>query len=567
MKFSEMPYARPNTDELKQKLTELVGALKAAPDFAAAEKVFLEKEAGEAQTSTTVTLAYIRHSIDMAEEFYAAEQKYADEMMPELEEYLQNWTVAILESPFRPDFEKKYGSVMFINAELQKKTFSPEIIPELQRENALVTEYNDLIASAQVNFEGGVYTLSQLKPFEIDPDDKRRLAAWQAEGNFCNENAERLDAIFDELTHLRDSMGKKLGFGGYTGLGYCRMSRNCYDKDDLSRFREAVQKYVVPLADRLSRKQAKRIGKPFPMNFADNALTFLSGNPKPCVDAQGILDIGKDFYHELSPETAEFIDFMFNNELMDVMAKTGKAGGGYCTVLPQYKSPFIFSNFNGTSGDVEVITHEAGHAFQSYIARDIVPFSNQDPSAEACEVHSMSMEFFSWPYAKRFFGEDARKFLYAHLADMLTFIPYGTQVDHFQHIVYEKPDMTPEERHKVWRELTALYMPWLRLDSEIPFFGDGKRWQRQQHIYDFPFYYIDYCLAETVALQLWAMMQKDNKAAWDTYMKYTRLAGTKTFTELVAAAGLESPFGDAALHTVCTAAAEWLDNFDMTGIK
>ena len=428
-------------------------------------------------------------------------------------------------------------------------TFSPEIVPELQKENALCTEYSKLLASAQIEFDGGVYTLSQMTPFKQSSDDAKRLAAWKAEGAWYMSHADKLDSIYDELVHLRDTMGKKLGNSDYIPLGYDRMQRNCYTKEDVEAFRKAVVKHIVPLADAVYRRQAERLGKAYPMNYADNALEFRSGNPKPQGTPDDILAAGRKFYHELSGETAEFIDFMYDNELLDVLSRKGKAGGGYCTTLGSYNCPFIFANFNGTSGDVEVITHEAGHAFANFTGRFIVPSECQWPSLEACEVHSMSMEFFAWPWAEYFFGSDARKFRYTHLSGALTFIPYGTMVDHFQHLVYEKPDMTPAERNDAWRELTAIYMPWMKLD-DIPFYGEGRAWQRQHHIYESPFYYIDYCLAQTVSLQFWAEIQKDSKAAWEKYMAYTRPAGTKTFKELVAGAGLDSPFGEEAMKTI-----------------
>ena len=178
----------------------------------------------------------------------------------------------------------------------------------------------------------------------------------------------------------------------------------------------------------------------------------------------------------------------------------------------------------------------------------------------------MSMEFFAWPWADGFFGQDARKFRYSHLAGALTFIPYGTMVDHFQHIVYEKPDMTPEERHAEWKRLAAIYQPWMRLDGEIPFYGAGEYWQRQMHIYQSPFYYIDYCLAQTVSLQFWAMLQKDCADAWAHYMAYTKQGGSRTFTELLNHAGLTTPFEESCLRGVCEAAKQWLDGYDLTGL-
>ena len=471
----------------------------------------------------------------------------------------------MLASPYRADFEKEYGTLMFLNAEIALKTFSPEIIPELQKENDLTTEYDKLIASAQIPFEGGVYTLSQLSPFKTGADDAQRLAAWKAEGGWYKEHQSELDCIYDELVDLRDTMGKKLGYKGYTELGYYRMGRNCYGKADVEKFRAAVRKYLVPVAESIYQEQAKRLGKTYPLSFADAALSFRSGNPRPCGDAEHILAHGQKFYDELSPETSAFFRMMRERELLDILSTEGKAAGGYCCTIPDYDVPFIFANFNGTQHDVEVVTHEAGHAFEAYLNAWRVPMD--DPSMEACEVHSMSMEFMAWPWAEGFFGKDTRKYLYSHLAKALTFIPYGTMVDHFQHVVYEKPDMTPAERHGVWKELLGVYMPWMKLDGDIPVYSEGEGWQRQLHIYQSPFYYIDYCLAQTVALEIWALLQKDRKEAWERYMAYTRQGGSEVFTTLLKNAGLESPFDENCLRTVCETAKSWLDNYDLTGIE
>ena len=566
MKFSEMKYERPNLEAMKSELRGLTEQLKAAKDYAQAREVFLKHDAATIRVETQATLASVRHTIDTRDEFYDTEETFWNAASPELEEYEDAWKGALLESPFRKDFEAEFGDLMFVNAEIARKAFSPEIIPESQQENDLSQAYSKLIASAQIPFEGGVYTISQLSPFKNDADDARRLAAWQAEGAWYKEHQAELDDIYDKMVHLRDTMGKKLGYGGYTTLGYYRMGRNCYGKDDVEKFRAAVVKYLVPLADSIYREQAKRLGKEYPMNFADNALMFRSGNPKPCGDADAILAHGKKFYEELSPETGEFFNMMLDNELLDVLSTPGKAGGGYCTSLGEYKVPFIFANFNGTQHDVEVVTHEAGHAFAAWVNRDRVPYSTIWPSMESCEVHSMSMEFFAWPWAEGFFGADTRKFLYSHLAGALTFIPYGTMVDHFQHIVYEKPDMTPRQRHDAWKELLGVYMPWVKLGGDIPFYGDGEGWQRQMHIYQSPFYYIDYCLAQTVSLQFWAMLQKDPKDAWAHYMAYTKQGGSRTFTELLKNADLDSPFEESCLRGVCETAKAWLDAYDLTGI-
>lgn len=562
-----MKYTRPDVETLKKELISMTDELNKAESYESAREIFLKADSFKRSFATQSTLASIRHSIDTRDEFYDAENKFWNNAVPLLEEYLQAWTQALLDSPFRPQFEEEFGNIVFLNAEIELKTFSPEIIPELQKENDLVQEYNKLIASAQIPFEGGVYTISQLSPFKNDADDSRRLAAWKAEGKWYKDNQQKLDEIYDKLTHLRDTMGKKLGYENYIQLGYYRMGRNCYSKEDVEKFRSAVRKFVVPVADAVYRRQAERIGKEYPMSFSDNALMFRSGNAKPCGTPDEILAAGKKLYDGLSPETSEFWKIMLDNELLDVLSTEGKEGGGYCTSLYDYEVPFIFANFNGTKSDVETVTHEAGHAFADWYNRKRIPMETIWPSMEGCEVHSMSMEFFAWRNAEDFFGGDTRKFLYSHLADSLTFIPYGTMVDHFQHSVYEKPDMTPKERHAEWKRLLGIYMPWVKLDGDIPFYSEGEGWQRQSHIYGSPFYYIDYCLAQTVALEFWAMIQENPDNAWKHYIAYTSQGGSRVFTELLKNAGLESPFDEKCLRSVCEKASKWLSSYDLTGIK
>lgn len=567
MKFQDMPYERPDLAKVKADINALTERLAKASSFEEAEKVFLEKDQLAAHISTLNTLVEIRHSINTLDEFYDKEQQFWNDASPEIEEANDAWSAALLASPFRPEFEAKYGTLIFDKAEQARRCFSPAIMDEMKRENALVQEYEKLIASAQIEFEGGTYTLSQLTPMKHDKDDARRLAAWKAEGSWYKDNQSELDRIYDELVHVRDAMGKKLGYDNYLPLGYDRMERLSYNREDVERFRKAVRTYVVPVANRVFLEQAKRIGRPYPLSFADEGLTFRSGNPLPEGTPDDIVAAARTFYSELSPETKEFFETMLNGQLMDLLSTKGKAAGGYMTEIPDHKVPFIFANFNGTQGDVDVMTHEAGHAFSYYMNTQRVPGSLAMPSSEACEVHSMSMEFLAWPWIEGFFGKDARKYRYAHLAGALTFIPYGTMVDHFQHLMYEQPELTPAERHATWRRLLAIYMPWISVDGDIPFYGDGMGWQRQIHIYEWPLYYIDYCLAQTVALEIWELSQEDFANAWKHYMAYTRQGGTKAFTDLVAGAELVSPFDEACLRSVCEHASKWLESYDLTGIE
>ena len=567
MTFSKIKYERVDIQALKDQIASMTERLRAAADFDQAERCFLEMNDLDGRTMRTMrTVAQIRRDIDTRDEFYDAEMKFYNRELPTVQPVKQAWTNALLASPFRAKLEEKYGDVAFLNAELANRTFRPELVEDLQRENELVSRYTKLLASAQIPFDGKICTVSQMQPYKLSTDDKLRRAAWRAEGQWYADQSRELDAIYDELVKLRDGMGRKLGHNGYTQLGYDRMQRNCYTEQDVERFRVAVQQYVVPLCKRIYMDQAKRMGFEFPLSFADKDLAFRGGNPRPVGTAEDILAAGTRFYSELSPETKEFWDAMMDKQMMDVLSKPGKAMGGYCTGIYDAKMPFIFANFNGTANDVRVISHEAGHAFATYVNRDRIPSESMVPSLEGCEVHSMSMEFFAEPWAELFFGADADKFRYTHLAERLCFIPYGTMVDHFQHIIYEYPEFGPEERHMVWQELLGVYMPWVRPD-DLPFYGEGKAWQRQAHIYKRPFYYIDYCLAQTVALQFWARIREDREAAWKTYMDYTRLGGSMVFTDLLREAGLQSPFDPDCLKNIAAGVKEFLDSVDLTEME
>jgi len=557
MKFPDMPYKRPDFDETNAKLNELLTRFKAVKNADECFAVYKEIDGYQAEVSSMFSIAYIRNSLDTTDEFYDAEKSYIDEVAPRLEEVQQAIATALLESPFRKDLEAKWGNLMFLNAEIQLKTFKPEIIEDLQEENRLSTEYDKLIASAQIEYDGKTLTLAQMGPYYESPDRAVRKGSLEASSKWRMERAERFDSLFDELVKVRTRIAKKLGHETFTQVGYYRMQRNCYDKDMVAKFREGVIKYIVPIAKRLKDEQAKRIGVDA-LKIYDDPFNYPDGNAKPAGTPDDIFAHGKKMYHELSPDTAEFIDFMLENELFDVLTRPGKAAGGYCATIPIYKSPFIFANFNGTSGDIDVLTHEAGHAYASYVARDIYPSALQEYSMETAEIHSMAMEFFTWPWMKGFFGEQTEKYYHSHLASALTFIPYGTMVDEFQHHIYEKPDMTAKERNALWLELEGKYRPWLDLE-DFPFYGEGRRWQAQLHIYGAPFYYIDYCLAQIMALSFWAEDQKEHDKAWGKYKRLVSYAGTKTFVELIADAGLKSPFVPESLKVVADAAAEWLD--------
>ncbi|MBK5481400.1 M3 family oligoendopeptidase [Peribacillus sp. TH16] len=560
MKFNEYEYRRPEMDEIKSKFTKVLKKFRDAQEIDIQVKAMEEINEIRNYVGTMLNLVYIRHSIDTNDEFYKAENDYLDEFSPEMEELTSIFYTELVRSKFRRELEMKWGKQLFDLAEAQLKTFSPEIIPHLQKENKLSSEYSQLIASAKIEFEGEERTLAQFQPFMESADRELRKNASEAYYSFFEKQQAELDRIFDELVKVRHEIATMLGYKNFVELGYNRMTRTDYNAEMAAAFRKQVKEDVVPLVTRLKERQRERLGLENLCYFDEN-FQFRTGNAIPKGDAEWIIENGKTMYRELSSETNEFFNFMIDNNLMDLVAKKGKESGGYCTFIEDYKAPFIFSNFNGTSGDIDVLTHEAGHAFQVYRSRNHDIPEYYWPTYEACEIHSMSMEFLTWPWMELFFKEDTEKYKFSHLSSSLVFLPYGVAVDEFQHFVYETPDASPLERRQAWRKIEKDYLPHRDYEGN-EFLENGGYWQRQSHIYQSPFYYIDYALAQICAFQFWKRSVEGDVAAWEDYLNLCQLGGSKSFLGLVESANLKSPFADGTVQSVVKVIDEWLSSVD-----
>ncbi|MBO5852303.1 MAG: M3 family oligoendopeptidase [Clostridia bacterium] len=562
MKFCEMPYSRPDIEELKAKLSELQEKIEKAQAVeeivCAYEKVCSLSE----EYSTMGSLAYVRHTIDTKDEFFDKENDFFDEVGPAVTDAFLGISKAMVNSPFRAELEKHYGELLFKNTQISLRCFSSEIIELSAEENKLQSEYQKLFASAAVEWEGETLPLPKLTKYKMSGDRKIRKKAFLKDAEFFEAHREEFDSLYDRLVKLRNKQARTLGYDNFIQMGYDRLGRNCYGPEKVAQFREQIVKYIVPAVSTLREEQKKRLGID-QICLYDNAVIFKEGDVSPKGTSDELLASAIDMYREMSEETAEFINFMSDNELYDLLSKDGKAPGGYCTEFADYKAPFIFSNFNGTSGDVDVLTHEAGHAFAYFIAarKGIIP-DYISPTIEACEVHSMSMEFLTAPWHKDFFGEDTARYQYAHTVDALNFIPYGCMVDEFQHIMYENENLTPDERNEVWLKLEKKYRPHLKCD-DLPFYSRGATWQHQLHIYLYPLYYIDYCMAQTVAFQFFAESLYDWQKAFNKYLAFVKGAGTKTFEELVLSADLKLPYEKNALENVAKTITDWLEKFPL----
>ena len=548
MKFKDYIYERPNYEEIKKSFLELVDKIKNASTYDEQKLHINQLNNIRKHIETMSTLASIRNSINTADEFYDEEQNYWDEQGPLYTELNSDFYKAIVNSKFKDEIKKDYSEQFYKICEYSLKSFSPEIISDLQEENKLMSKYTKLLASAKINFKGEELNLSGLYKYMLSSDRNEREQSSKAYYNYFGEHEEEFDEIYDQLVHIRHNMAKKLGFKNFVELGYIRMDRTDYNPEMVVNLRKQILEYIVPLCNKLYEKQAKRLNLD-KLTYIDENLEFLDGNATIKGDSDYIIENGIKMYQELSQETKEFFDFMLETELMDLETKHTKSAGGYCTYIPDYKAPFIFSNFNKTSEDMDVLTHEAGHAFQLYMSRDIDMQEINFPTLDSCEIHSMSMEFITYPWMETFFKEDSDKYKFAHLTSAIKFLPYGVVVDEFQHVVYDNPNMTSDERKKVWRDLEKKYLPHRDYeDNEI--LERGCWFFKQGHIFKDPFYYIDYVLAPICAFQFLKKMEEDRVSGWEDYLRICKVGGTQSFLQIVKTGNLISPFDDKCIEYI-----------------
>lgn len=563
IKFEDIPIKKLSYKSIEKKLVSFIEQLKAATDFKSGLKVIKAFDRYMSKFSTNITVISIRHSLNTTDEKIAKYQDQVDEMMPVIGNLINMWNKVLLKVPFRAELEKKFTPYYFQMIENSLKSFDEKIIPELIEINKLSSAYDRILGSAQIEYKGKTYNISQMGKFAKSKVREERKEASIKIDEYFQAHEQEIGDIYGKLVLLRDQAAKKLGFKNFVELGYLSLGRVDYDEKMVAKYREQIAKEVVPLAQKLCKTQAKRIGIPLKKMYSyDYNLMFLSGNPEPIGDTKYLVESATKMYHELSAESGEFFDFMKEHHLLDLEARPGKQPGGYMTFLDEYKFPFIFSNFNGTAGDVDVLTHEVGHAFQGYLSRNIKPSDFRQATMETSEIHSMSMEFFAWPWMNLFFGKEADKYRYAHLVDAIQFLPYGITIDEFQHWVYNHPTATHEERCAAYQEIERRYTPHKVYPDEMKAAKHGAWWMRQSHIFGAPFYYIDYTLAQVCAFQFLVEMDKNQPKAWKKYVKLCKCGGRYPYCTTLAKNHLRNPFEEGNVAKVIRPLKKILNRFD-----
>ncbi len=560
-KLDEVKLDKPDKERIIAALKDIDTKLVSAKSGEEAIKTIKEYFTLSDDLSTVFALIYIRHTINTKDPTYIELNNLLDEIGPSINEASNQVDKDIYNSKFRPELEKKFGKLYFEEVALSMKTFSPEIVPDLVEENKLTSEYVNLISGALIEYKGQKYSIPQMGKFTNSLDRNTRAEASKLTWAFYADNDDKIGDIYDRMVKVRTKIAKKLGYANFLQLGYDRMGRLDWTPKDAEIYRKKILDYIVPLSESICKAQKERLGYGADTKYYDYAIFYKTGNPTPKGTPVELVNDAKKMYSELSPVASKYFNFMVDHNCLDLVAKPGKAGGGYMDYIAGLKTSFIFANFNGTSADVDTLTHEFGHSLQGFLGgkQDVPAYRN--PGMECCEMHSMSMEYLTYPWMNLFFKQDTDKYKYQHLCDAITFIPYGCIVDGFQTYVYEHPEITHKERKAYWRSLEKSYLPHKTYEGN-EFLESGGWWMRQHHIFENPLYYLDYTIAQVVSLEFFNESRIDRDAAFKKYLNFDELAGTLPFRSLLKKADLKNPMDDDTLKDVVTSVMDYLKQFN-----
>lgn len=554
--FEKIPYLRPDIDALEREIGQDIEVLRSAMSFEEAYFAILALEGPRRRYMTLATLCEIRNTMDTNDPFWAGEAAWFDAVKPRWDALCTRLGDALSDTAFRDALLPHMGEEIFRRSKVTGRAFSPAIAAELEEENRLSARYSSLTANLSAELEGKRYSLGELSRMEDKGDrgDREKFDVLRQQA--FAEAAAELDTLYGELVCVRDRMAQKLGFPGYTEMGYCRQGRTGYGREEVAAFRREIEQSITPVVSALYERQRQKLGYEELWSF-DEDVSFAGDGPEPLPGA--VEELFDGVFGALSPESRVYYEELRRYRFYDLNDRNGKIRGAYSNLLPVYGLPFVFESYDGSPGAVKTFAHECGHGLHSFLKRGEPLIDSCDVSSDLCEIHSMAMEFFVWPYLDRVYtAADAGKYRFFHMKSALSFLPYGAAVDEFQTEVYDHPDLTGEGRLALWRSLEERYLPW-RKYKHPGFLSEGRAWQRQTHIYKWPFYYIDYVLAQTCALQYRFWDAQDHTAAWNSYLTLLRESGRYSFRDTLEHAGLASPFTPGTVRRVGMQAMRFLE--------
>lgn len=555
-RFSQLPYTPTDFESVQRRLNELTARVKAAKSADEVLEIDRQSDALSQEVGYANTLAYIRSSLDCTDQFYAEATQKESMGCARLDE--APYTQALLDSPFLPQLEEKYGPEYRPRLERGVKLRSAGL-DLMARESELVSQYQLKKAQTKVNFRGEEKSEAQMYALFDDPDRQTRHDARKATFEAFLAQKEELASMLLELVDLRGKIAKANGFDSYLDYANQGFHRRGYGEAELTAFCEQVKTDLVPLLRRLREEQRRALGVEKLMVW-DGGIRFKEGNARPVGDAAVLTEASKKMYDGLSPEFGKFFRAMVESESLDVTASKNKvAGMGFCTGLKPGLLPYVFGNCNGTDSDVAVFTHEIGHSWQMYSTdQREIPEIFRDMCLDAVEIPSKTMELFAYPYAEGFFGEDADKFRAGHFRNALREIAAYCTIHELNTWLYTHPGAPFEEIAAAALDIEKAYEPDLDYGDLESYVKQGGALLRNMAVYMFPRYVISYSLSEMCAMDLFRRMNADPAAAWEAYEKLCASGGSRSYPDTLAQAGLEPAYAPGSVKKVADFARSYL---------
>ena len=524
----------------------------------ALESWLLELGRFGAYVGETGAMLYVEMTCDTEnEEIKQAYLDFVENVQPELSKVGDLLNRKLAESPFADDLDSEEYNVLLRDTRMDLALFREENIPINTELTKLGQRYNEICGAMTVEFDGEEKTMQQMGKYLQVNDRETREKAYRTIGKRRFEESEKIDDIYEEMIALRQQVAKNAGYENFRDYIFDAKHRFDYSPADCSAFHDAVEAICVPLMREVDDERRRNLNLES-LRMWDMGHDVHGREPlKPFTKVEEMVSGTSRMFHRLSPELGVFFDSLRDGTSLDLDSRKGKAPGGYQVQRDHSRKPFIFMNATGLQRDLETMVHEAGHAFHSIYADDLPLIDYRNAPLEFCEVAAMSMELLTHDFLDEFYSEeDAQRAVREHLEGIVSILAWIATIDAFQHWVYTNPDHTRAERHEKWVELGDRYGSILDWSG----FEDWRNvgWQRQLHLFSYPFYYIEYGIAQLGALQMWLQYKESPEMALSNYAKSMRLGGSRPLPNLFEAGGMSFDLGKSTVQGLIDAVRDEL---------
>tara|TARA_Y100000746_G_scaffold224819_2_gene227793 strand:+ start:824 stop:2506 length:1683 start_codon:yes stop_codon:yes gene_type:complete len=525
----------------------------------ALESWLLELGQFDAYVGETGSMLYVDMTCDTEnEEVKQAYLDFVEQVQPELAKVGDSLNRKLAESPYADELDSVEYNVLLRDTRMGIAIFREENIALGTELTKLGQRYNEICGAMTVQFDGEERTMQQMGKYLQVNDREVRESAYRAVGERRFQDAEEIDELYDKMIALRHQVAQNAGYENFRDYAFDSKRRFDYTPTDCEAFQTAIEQICVPLMREIDGERRDALGLKA-LRMWDMGHDVQGRNPlQPFTEVEEMVAGTSRMFHRLSSELGEFFDSLRDGTSLDLDSRKGKAPGGYQLQRDHSRKPFIFMNATGLQRDLETMVHEAGHAFHSIYADEIPLVDYRSAPIEFCEVAAMSMELLTHDFLDEFYSsDDANRAVREHLEGIVSILAWIATIDAFQHWIYTNPGHSKEDRHQQWLNLGD------RFGSILDWTGfeDWRKvgWQRQLHLFSYPFYYIEYGIAQLGALQLWLQYQKNPQTALDNYAKSMRLGGSRPLPELFEAGEMSFDLGNSTVQGLIDAVRAELD--------